>query len=107
MRHVRAMTVIGGLAFVACGTMSPEAQLRNEIFWDAAKECESRFRTLHLDKIDTGGGVTMHADADSRQDLPGFNACYRTAVEKRIEQRRQAGLPVPETLNTEPTAELD
>jgi hypothetical protein len=102
------MAVITGLLFFpACATMTPEAQLSNEIFWQAAKECESRYRTLHLDRIDTDGNVTMHADAETRHELPAFTECYRQGVRTRAEKRRQAGLPVPETLNQEPTAEID
>jgi len=90
-----------------CETMSPDAKLRNELFWAAATQCESKFRTLHLDRIDIGGGITMHADAESRQELAPFLACYRQGVKDRIEQRRQAGLPIPDTLNQEPTADID
>ena len=108
VRHRLAMTVISGLLFFpACVTMTPEARLSGEIYWQAAKECESRHRTLHLDRIDTDGSASMHADAETRHELPAFNACYRKAVGAAAEKRRQAGLPVPETLNLEPTADLD
>jgi hypothetical protein len=70
-------------------------------------ECESRYRTLHLDQIDVGGGITMHADAESRSELQAFTNCYRRAVSQRIEQRRQAGLPIPDELGAEPSVELD
>lgn len=106
MRH-RLAIAVALLCLAACATMPPEAQLRNEIFWEAAKECESRHRTLHLDLIDPGGNVTMHADAESRHELRPFLECYRRAVRARVEQRRQAGLPIPKTLNQEPTAEID
>jgi hypothetical protein len=102
------MAVISGLlCFPACATMTPEARLKDEIYWEAAKECESRYRTLHLDRIDLDGSASMHADAESRHELPAFNECYRQGVRTRAEKRRQAGLPVPETLNQEPTADLD
>jgi hypothetical protein len=81
--------------------------LRVEIYWDAAVECESRYRTLHLDHVDMDGNVTMHADAESRHELQAFTDCYRKGVQARIERRRQAGLEVPDTLNREPTAEID
>ncbi len=102
------MTVISGLLFFpACASMTPEARVSDEIFWEAAKACESRHRTLHLDRIDSDGGVTMHADAETRHELPAFTECYRKGVRAGAEKRRQAGLPVPETLNLEPTAEID
>ena len=49
----------------------------------------------------------MHADAESRHELSAFTECYRNGVRAGAEKRRQAGLPVPETLNQEPTAEID
>ena len=81
--------------------------MSDEIFWEAAKACEARYRTLHLNRIDADGNVTMHADAESRHELPAFTECYRQGVRTRVEKRRQSGLPVPETLNREPGAELD
>jgi hypothetical protein len=95
------------LFFPACGSMTPEKRIADEIYWEAAKECESRHRTLHLDRIDSEGNVSVHADAESRIELPAFNTCYQRAVRARAEKRRQADLPVPDTLNLEPTADLD
>jgi hypothetical protein len=100
--------IAGGLLLApGCTTMTPEARLRNEVFWEAAKECENRYRTLHLDNIDTGGGISMHADAETRSELQPFLRCYRQAVKDRVEGRRQAGLSVPDELNEEPTAEIE
>jgi hypothetical protein len=90
-----------------CQSMTPDARVRSEVFWEAAKACESRFRTLHIDRIDSDGNVSMHADADSRIDLPRFNECYRDGLRTRIEDRRRAGLTVPEMPAQEPTADLD
>jgi hypothetical protein len=102
---IRCILVV--LVFAACESMSPDARLRSEIFWDAAKACESRFRTLHIDRIDSEGNVSMHADAESRMDLPRFNECYREGLRARIEDRRRAGLTVPDMPVPEPSAELD
>ena len=103
-----AATVMSGLPLlVACATMTPDARVADEIYWDAAKACEFRYRTLHLDRIDTDGNASLHADAETRMDLPAFIGCYRQGVRSRVEQRRQAGLSVPDTLNHEPTAEID
>jgi len=90
-----------------CGDDDPGAQLRNQLFWEAATQCESRSRTLHLDQIDVGGGITLHADAESRHEPEPFRKCCRQAVDDRIAERRRAGLPIPEELSTEPTAEID
>ena len=102
--------VLASIAFLCaagCESMTPEARLRSEIFWDAAKVCESRYRTLHLDRIDSEGNVSMHADAESRHELPAFNACYRQGLREQVEARQKAGLTVPEMPAQEPTADLD
>jgi hypothetical protein len=108
-RYPKLQSMAYGLLLTAgcASTMSPEARLRNEVFWDAARECESRYRTLHLDRIDIGGGISMHADAETRSELEPFLQCYRQGVRDRVEQRRHAGLQVPDTLAEEPTAEID
>jgi nucleotide-binding universal stress UspA family protein len=101
---ITTMVLIG---LSGCTTMTPEARIRNEVFWDAAKECESQYHSLHLDNVDPGGHLTMHADAETRIELAPFRKCYREAVRTRVEQRRRAGEPVPDTLLEEPTAEID
>jgi hypothetical protein len=97
------VTLVAGCA----AAMSPGVRLRNEVFWQAATQCENRYRTLHLDRIDTGGGISLHADAESRSELQPFEKCYRQAVNGLVEQRRGAGLPIPDELTVEPTVELD
>jgi hypothetical protein len=97
--------VLGVMA--GCASTTLETRLSNEIYWDAAVECESRYRTLHLDQIDRDGNVTMHADAESRHELRPFIECYQKGVRARIDKRRGAGQPLPENLNLEPTAEVD
>ena len=97
------VTLIAGCAAV----MSPGAKLRNEVFWEAATQCENSYRTLHLDRIDIDGRVTMHADAESHGELEAFTKCYRQAVSDRVDRRRRAGLSIPDELTVAPTVELD
>ena len=101
------LSVLACLLSAACLTMSPEDKARNEIYWDAAKLCEARYRTLHIDRIDSDGNISMHADADSRQELPAYNECYHQAIKADIEARRKKGLVVPEMPAQEPSADLD
>jgi hypothetical protein len=102
-----ASVILVALLFAAgCGTMTPEARTRSEIFWEAAKPCESRYRTLHIDRIDSDGNVSMHADAESRHELPAFNECYRQGIRAQVEASKRAGLPVPD-MPQDPTADLD
>jgi hypothetical protein len=107
-RQTLPMLVTAAMVLAGCASnMSPEAKLRNDVFWEAATQCESKYRTLHLDRIDIDGGITMHADAETRSELQPFKDCYRQAVKDRIEKRQKAGLPIPAELNVEPTVDLD
>lgn len=107
MRALAGLSILVLLFAHGCETMTPDAHLRSEIFWEAAKACESRFRTLHIDRIDLEGNVSLRADAESRVELPAFNRCYREGLRTRIEERRRAGLAVPEMPAEEPSADLD
>jgi hypothetical protein len=106
MRVGVVVGVIVALLGTACATMTPEQRLRGDLFWDAARECD-HFGTLSVTGIDTGGTVSLRANADSRAEFRPFMECFRHAVGARIERRRQAGEPVPPELLTEPTAEID
>ena len=103
---------LGALASVlmivaGCAAVTPDAALRNEIYWDSAVECESRYRTLHVDQIDSQGNATLHSDAEARHELGPFNDCYRKAVRARVERKRQAGQAVPEAFDRVPSADID
>ena len=108
MGRRRMLTMTMATLAVGCAaTMAPGARLRNEMFWEAATECENKYRTLHLDRIDIDGSISMHAEAESRSELEPFKKCYRQAVNDRVDQRRRAGLPIPDELTADPTVELD
>src|SRR5262245_1321171 len=104
--HTIRMILVACSFTAACGMMTPEARLRSEIFWEDAKACEGRYRTLHIDRIDMEGNVGLHADAESRQELPAFNECYRKGLRAEVETRRKAGIAVPE-LPSDPRADVD
>ena len=114
------VTLIAGCAAV----MSPGAKLRNEVFWEAATQCESDTLLIVGSnmpyaeflpaegkargvQIDIDGRITMHADAESHGELEAFTKCYRQAVSDRVDRRRRAGLSIPDELTVAPTVELD
>jgi len=107
MRPLSSFFISIVLLAAGCESMTSGRTLRGEIYWGAATACESRYRTLHIDRIDMDGNVSMHADAESRMDLRPFNECYREELRTQVEKRRQAGLTVPEMPQQEPTAGLD
>jgi hypothetical protein len=88
-------------------SMTPEQKMVHEIFVEVAGHCESRYHTIHVDRIDLEGGVKIHADAESRSEYRPFVACYVEGLKARAEARRKAGLPVLESLTREPDVELD
>ena len=90
-----------------CVTLTPEQKLAHEIFVEVASHCESRYHTIHVDQIDLDGGLSIHADADSRGEYQAFVACYHQGLKARAEGRRKAGLDVPEALTRMPDVELD
>ena len=94
------------LLATGCATVTPAEHLRNDVFWDAAHECD-HFGTLNVVGIDVDGTVSLRANAESRAELRLFLECLRQAVRSRVERRRQAGEPVPPELLIEPTAEID
>ena len=103
---ILVMATVTLVAGCAAG-MSPGAKLRNEVFWEAATQCENSYRTLHLDRIDIDGRISMHADAESHGELDAFTKCYRQAVNDRVNQRRRTGSSIPDELTAAPTVELD
>jgi len=70
--RLAAAVVSGTCWLVACASSTTDTRIAGGIYWKAAKACEPRYRTLHLDRIDSDGNASMHADADSRMELPVF-----------------------------------
>jgi hypothetical protein len=101
-----------GIALTVGGCAStPETRLRDEVFldvyWTAARDCENRYRTLHVDRIALDGGLSVSADANTRIDAAGFRECYWTGVPKLVEARRAAGRAVPDNINLHPDIDID
>ena len=71
---------------------------------DADPRTETR---IHVDLIDLEGGLSIHADADSRGEYQAFVSCYHEGLEARAEERRKEGLGVPEMLTRRPGVQLD
>jgi hypothetical protein len=110
MRIIRVLTLATALAAQACAS-TPESRLRDEVsldvYWTAARECESRHRTLHMVRLMADGALSLSADANSRIDAAGFLECYWQGVQARVERRRGAGLPVPDGINLRPDVDID
>jgi hypothetical protein len=102
--------IVVGLALGACAALSsrsPENEFFLDVYWTAARDCEARYRSLHVERIATDGGLSLSAAADSRIDAAGFRECYWTGVPARVERRRAAGLSVPQDANLHPDIDID
>lgn len=95
---------------MACASTS-ETRTQNEFFfdvyWTASRDCESQYRTLHVERIAPDGGLSVSAYADSSINNQRFRECYWTGVAARVERRRTAGLPVPADVNLHPDIDID
>ena len=103
----QAVLALALLLVAGCATAGAPAGGKNDIYWDPAAKCESRYRTLHLDRIDSDGNASLHADAEARHELGSFIECYRAGIRAEVERRRQAGQPVPDGVNLQPSADID
>ncbi len=92
-------------------SLSPEANLRDnlsvDLYWDARRECEGRYRTLHLVRVNQDGDLTLDAAANSTSELRRFIECDHPGVRKRADLRHQKGQSLPDGLNPQPAIELD
>lgn len=106
MSRARA-AVVGLLVLSGCATQSLQSSLLLEVYWDAAHECEGRYRTLHVERVSNEGDLSVRADADSQSEVAAFKECYRRGFRQRLERRRAEGRPVPDDVNTNPSVEVD
>ena len=104
----RPMVLAGALLGVGCAAhMTPEQKMAHELFVQVSGSCENRYHTIHVDQIDSEGGLKIHADADSRTEYRPFVTCYVEGLKALTEERRKAGQPVFEGLMRTPDVELD
>ncbi len=96
---------LAALLLAGCAT-TPEGRLRNalvtDVYWDAARECEHRFRSLHLKSVGVNGDLDLDVDAGQTHDIAYFAKCYWAGIEARVEKRRSAGVPMPEKFGLHP-----
>lgn len=76
--QVKRSALIAGsclLFTTACVTLTPDQQAREALIWEAARQCQSQFPTIQLDRIDHYGRIWYVYDSGA--DSEGFSACYR------------------------------
>ncbi len=105
-----AVICMAGLQLAGCAS-TRETALRDDVlldvYWGAARACEHRYATLHVDHLGLDGALSLSAGADSRSEFASFRDCYWKGVATRVEQRRAAGLPVPDAMNLTPDIDLE
>ena len=105
-----ACALLCTLPFLMYGcALSPETKLQNEIisnvYWEAASGCPHR--AFHIDRIAINGDLTLRVDSGRTADEPWFIQCYRQGIASRVDARRKAGLPVPDSVNLKPEVDVD
>jgi hypothetical protein len=113
-------------ALAGCSTMTPTAMKRNELYWDAARECQFGLASLRVDRIDGEGRVWYTLMQGSQTDVPKFLECYRRMANEKLraagiiqsgatlttpapapssnrQDPRPAPAPTPSTLNVTPS----
>ena len=74
----RAVPLVAlALVSSACVTMPPEQAEREAIMWDAARDCEKRFNTIRVKRIDSFGRLWVDLLTETTADWEPFQACYR------------------------------
>ncbi|MGH7407488.1 MAG: hypothetical protein ACREKF_05710 [Candidatus Methylomirabilales bacterium] len=83
MRTVSLPLLAGFVLLVAaCASVTPEEEARHTLFWDAARECEARYRTIRVRYVDPDGKVWIYDYAQA--EVPEFLACYRKRAREKI-----------------------
>jgi hypothetical protein len=101
---VRALSLVG-LLTIGCA-MSPEMRLRQDIYEGAARACDAQFPSVQMARVGMEGSLSVDVQAGQTQDVPGFARCYWQGIAQRVEHRRQAGLPLPDSLDLKPSVDI-
>ena len=87
MRRTRAVLSTAGWLLVAgCVSVPPEQAERDSLIWQAARECEGRFRTVRVTRVDQYGRI--NAEYSSPADWRGFSECYQAELQKVLKGRQ-------------------
>jgi hypothetical protein len=54
----------------------------------------------------TNGDLTLDVESGRTQEVPLVAECYWQSIARRVDGRRQAGLPVPDSLNPKPSVNV-
>ncbi|PYO01491.1 MAG: hypothetical protein DMD89_05785 [Candidatus Rokuibacteriota bacterium] len=102
-RGLFATLLLGGCAT----TGSHEHAAHMDVYWSAARECERRNLTVHVERVFPTGDVAIFTDQDTRIEVSRFVTCYHETIQRNVEAFRRAGRPLPEPLNLHPEVDLD
>lgn len=94
-----ALVAGSGLLVAACASLTPLEEVRHTRFWEAAKECEARYRTIRVRYVDPDGKVWIYDYAQA--EVPEFLACYQKRVREKFtgvvkEEEKPKGAYVPQ-----------
>lgn len=67
--NAAAFTASLGLLAAACATSSPLQEAQHALFWESAKECEERHRTIRVRFVDPDGKIYLYDYAQAERVL--------------------------------------
>jgi len=88
-------------------TASHEHAVHMDVYFSAARECERRNLTVHVECVFQDGAVAIFTDQDTRIEVARFISCYHETIRRNVDTFRRAGRPLPETINLEPEVDID
>jgi hypothetical protein len=98
-----ATLLLGGCATTA----SHEHAAHMDVYFSAARECERRNLTVHVERVFQNGDVAIFTDQDTRIDVARLIGRYHDTIRRNVDAFRRAGRPLPETITLQPAVDVD
>ena len=87
----RALVAAGPLGGGCAATTSHEQTAHMDVYGSAARECERRNLTVHVERVFQHGDVAIFTDQDTRIEVARFIACYHETIRRNVETFRHTG----------------
>ena len=97
------MLALGGCVSLA----SEEHAAHLDVYFTAARECEWRNLTVHVERVFQNGDLAIFTDQDTRIEVSRFITCYHEGIQRHAEALRKAGRALPNEMNLHPEVDLD
>jgi len=102
-RRLVATLLLGGCATTA----SHEHAAHMDVYWSAARDCERRNLTVHVERVFQNGDVAIFTDQDTRIEVSRFITCYHDGIRRNVDVLRGVGRSLPDAINLHPEVDID